>query len=152
MVDDALIDLGYRYRSGSIVEDGLDDGAPWDDPRTPSGQPGVHAPHVAVRRAGAEVSTLDLIGRQSVLFTASDGDAWERAAGVAAERLGVPLSVCHVGDPQGEFVKAYGLGTGGATLVRPDGVVAWRAREAVDDATNAIGAALARTLCRSWPR
>lgn len=51
-------------------------------------------------------------------------------------------------DPRGEFAKAYGIGPGGATLVRPDGVVAWRASEAVDDPGEAIGAALAQVFCR----
>jgi 2-polyprenyl-6-methoxyphenol hydroxylase-like FAD-dependent oxidoreductase len=154
VIDDAVIDLGYRYRSRSIVEDGPDDAAPWDDPRAPSGRPGVRAPHVTVRRDGTELSTLDLIGRDAVLLTGPDGTAWVRAAAVASGRLGVSVDVCRVGeggdvdDPRGEFAKAYGLGPGGATLVRPDGVVAWRAREAVDDASDAISAAVAHTLCR----
>jgi hypothetical protein len=140
VVDDAMIDLGYRYRSTAIVEDG-GDGAPWEDPRTPSGRPGLRAPHVPIRRDGTELSTLDLIGRDAVLLTGADGEDWVRAAEGRVE-------VCRVGDPTGRFAEAYGLGPGGATLVRPDGVVAWRAREPVDDAGAAIDAALARVLCR----
>ncbi|WP_281903654.1 FAD-dependent monooxygenase [Phytohabitans aurantiacus] len=140
VVDDAMIDLGYRYRSTAIVEDGADD-APWEDPRTPSGRPGLRAPHVPIRRDGTELSTLDLIGRDAVLLTGADGEDWVRAAEGRVE-------VCRVGDTTGRFAEAYGLGPGGATLVRPDGVVAWRAREPVDDAGAAIDAALARVLCR----
>jgi 2-polyprenyl-6-methoxyphenol hydroxylase-like FAD-dependent oxidoreductase len=156
VIDDAAIDLGYRYRSGSIVEEGPDDGAGWEDPRMPSGRPGLRAPHVVVRRNGVDLSTLDLVGRDAVLFAGPDGVDWEKAATVAAQRLRVRLDVHRVGgggdiaDPRGEFAKAYGLGTGGAALVRPDGVVAWRAREAVGEAGNALGAALARTLSRAW--
>ncbi|GAA4457521.1 FAD-dependent monooxygenase [Phytohabitans houttuyneae] len=156
VVDDALIDLGYRYRSRSILEDGPDDGAAWEDPRAPSGRPGVRCPHVSVRRAGTELSTLDVICRDAVLFTGPDGAAWAPAAVAAAERLGVPLDVCRVGDggdvadPGGGFTTAFGLGPGGAALVRPDGVVAWRAHDPVADPGAAVGAALARTLCRPW--
>lgn len=38
-VDDAAIELGYRYRSASITPDGPDD-ADWHDPRSPGGGPG----------------------------------------------------------------------------------------------------------------
>ncbi|MEJ3744907.1 FAD-dependent monooxygenase [Actinomycetes bacterium KLBMP 9797] len=104
-------------------------------------------------QAGTDLSILDIFCRDAVLFTGPDGAAWVPAAAAAAERLGVPLDVCRVGgdvgDPLGEFTKVYGIGLSGATLVRPDGVVAWRARELVQDAGDAIGAALARTLCRS---
>jgi 2-polyprenyl-6-methoxyphenol hydroxylase-like FAD-dependent oxidoreductase len=155
VIDDAVIDLGLRYRSSAIVQDGPDDGAPWDDPRAPSGRPGTRAPHVSVRRAGTELSTLDLIGRHAVLFAASEGAGWAPAAAAAGERLGIAVDVCRVGeggdvdDPRGGFAKAYGLGAGGATLVRPDGVIAWRAREATDDPGGALGAALASAYCRS---
>ncbi|MGN9906027.1 FAD-dependent monooxygenase [Phytohabitans sp. LJ34] len=150
VIDDALIDLGYRYRSRSIVDDDVDVDAEWEDPRAPTGRPGVRAPHVTLRRGDTELSTLDVIGCDAVLFTGPDGTAWVRAV----QRLGAPLAVCRVGaggdvdDPRGEFAKAYGIGPSGASLVRPDGVVAWRAREAVDDAGEAVGAALARVFCR----
>lgn len=155
VIDDAVIDLGYRYRSASIVEDGPDDAARWEDPRTPSGRPGLRAPHVVVRHHGTDLSTLDLIGRDTVLFTGPDGAGWAEAATAAADRLRVPLDVHRIGDggdiadPRGEFAKAYGLAPSGATLVRPDGVVGWRAHEAVADPGIAVGAALARILCRS---
>ena len=32
-------------------------------------------------------------------------------------------------DPDGRFADGYGLSPSGAVLVRPDGFVAWRARE-----------------------
>jgi hypothetical protein len=110
---------------------------------------------VTVRRAVTDLSTLDLVGRDAVLFTGPDGAGWARAAAAAGERLDLSVDVCRVGeggdvdDPRGEFAKAYGLGPGGATLVRPDGVIAWRARDAVDDPGDALGAALAHTFCRS---
>ncbi|MYQ94957.1 hypothetical protein GTY20_28630 [Streptomyces sp. SID4946] len=72
----------------------------------------------------------------------------------AARRLGVPLQVHGIGgdgayeDPEGVWAKAYGTTGGGAVLVRPDGVVAWRASGAPDDAEDVLHAALARMFGR----
>jgi hypothetical protein len=63
-------------------------------------------------------STLDLFGSQLVVLRpAGDGvDEWA-PAGVASHVIAA--------EP---FAESYGLSAGGATLVRPDGVVAWRSR------------------------
>jgi hypothetical protein len=159
VVDDAVVDLGFRYRSGSISPDALDDGADSEDPHHPSGRPGFRAPHVALRRGAADVSTVDLVERNPVLLTGPDGDAWASAAEAVAARLGVPLDVCRVGgggdvvDLGDQFAKAYGIDPDGAVLVRPDAYVAWRAQnaaEAADGTVDALGTALARMVCRSW--
>ena len=117
VVDD-VIDLGYRYRSDSFSSDGTDDDADWEDPRTPTGRPGFRAPHVTVHRDGAEVSALDLVGRDPVLVVGPDGAPWADAA----DRLGVLIAVLRLGteveDPHGEFAKAYGIGPDGAVLIR----------------------------------
>jgi 2-polyprenyl-6-methoxyphenol hydroxylase-like FAD-dependent oxidoreductase len=160
VADDAEIDLGYRYRSASFSTEGPvpDDAAAWLDPRTPTGEPGFRAPHVPLRRAGATLSTVDLVARDPVLLTGPDGAGWLRAGEAAAAALGVPLSAYRVGpggdvqDADGAFAAAYGIGPGGATLVRPDGFVAWRARDAADEAGGgALTAALARMLRRPTP-
>jgi 2-polyprenyl-6-methoxyphenol hydroxylase-like FAD-dependent oxidoreductase len=150
VVDDALIDLGHRYRSAAVTSDGADDGGDWDDPREPTGRPGFRLPHVVVRRAGAELSTLDLVTTRPVLFTGPGGAAWTLAAAAAADRLGVPVDVygADLDDPGGALASATGIGADGALLVRPDGFVAWRATEAAADPVGVFGAALARMLCR----
>jgi putative polyketide hydroxylase len=86
---------------------------------------------------GSDRSTLDLFGRGFVLLRpAGDApDGWA-PAGVEA----------HAIDAQG-FADAYGLADGGASLVRPDGVVGWRSRGPVDRA--ALEAALAAILARN---
>jgi hypothetical protein len=148
LIDDAPIDLGYRYRSASIVPDGSDDGPDWEDPHTPTGRPGFRAPHVWLRRDGVRVSTLDLVARDPVLLTGADGTAW---AGAAA---GLSLPVYRVGadgdlrDDEGRFAEAYGIDAGGAVLVRPDGFVAWRSRGPAEDPAPALDHALSRMLCR----
>jgi aklavinone 12-hydroxylase len=151
LIDDAAIDLGYRYRSDAITPDGADDDD-WEDPRTPTGRPGFRIPHVPVRRDGAEVSTVDLVGTAPVLLTGADGAAWARAGREAAGGLRVPLDIHTVGgdlDDGGRFAPAGGIGPDGAMLVRPDGFVAWRSPGSDGDAVGTLGAALARSLGRA---
>ncbi|HSC03529.1 MAG TPA: hypothetical protein VLC49_09425, partial [Solirubrobacteraceae bacterium] len=118
-----------------------------EHPRESQGRPGSRAPHVFVERDGAPVSTLDLFGRDFVLLVGSGGDAWRGAALAAAQELGVQVD-CHViGDPQ--FADAYGITAAGAVLVRPDGVVGWRAAEADGASEDTMRGTLASLLCRN---
>ena len=125
-----------------------------EDPRRSLGRPGSRAPHVWLERDGRRLSTLDLCGRGLVLLAAPEGEGWCAAARDAAQRFpGLPLEIDRVGDgalldPDGAFAAAYGLRAAGATLVRPDGFVAWRASSAAPGAeaeailTGAIGAVI----------
>jgi 2-polyprenyl-6-methoxyphenol hydroxylase-like FAD-dependent oxidoreductase len=152
IVEDALIDLGYRLRSAGIVREPDDDDADWEDPRSPTGRPGFRAPHVELVRDGSPLSTLDLTGTSFVLFTGADGGAWVEGAAVVANERGVPLDPYRVGadleDRSGAFFSSYGIDPTGASLVRPDGHVVWRARTAVEDPRAALTDALALALCR----
>ena len=51
-------------------------------------------------------------------------------------------------DPGGAFAAAYGISPAGAVLVRPDGFVAWRARDATGTSEAAIGDVLDALLLR----
>jgi putative polyketide hydroxylase len=151
-VDDFNIELGYLYGDPPAVH---------ADPRTTYGIPGSRAPHVWLTRSAGRVSTLDLQGNFA-LFTGPDGESWSRAApSVAAEFGHLPLDVYRVGHdladddgpggPMGQrFCQSYGLCDSGASLVRPDGFVAWRAQRAVSDPRAALRAALARNLAGPW--
>jgi len=138
IVDDWSMEIGYRYNSAAVVleTDSHPPQAPLHEhPRESKGRPGSRAPHVAVERAGASLSTLDLFGTAFVLLTGPDGQAWHEAASRAAGALDVPLQAYVVGgeevrDPAGGFAAAYGISASGAALVRPDGFVAWRAQDA----------------------
>lgn len=133
-VDDVIITLGYRYRSSSII------GAEGSKVLTPdlelTGEPGTRAPHVWLTRTGAggeeRISTVDLFWDDFVLLHGPAGGAWAKAAVKAAERLGVPLRTHAVGPDEElrpadrDWAAAYGVGEGGAVLVRPDAFVSWR--------------------------
>jgi 2-polyprenyl-6-methoxyphenol hydroxylase-like FAD-dependent oxidoreductase len=150
IVDEAAVELGYRYRSSPIQVEYGDDGALWEDPRAPTARPGTRAPHLDVERDGRSMSTLDLFGPDFVLLAGAEGEEWCAAAGAAGERLRVPVDVYRDGVDfrSARFADVYGFGAAGAVLVRPDGFIAWRAREAGEDATAELGEALSRALAR----
>jgi FAD binding domain-containing protein/aromatic ring hydroxylase-like protein len=130
-VPDIELEIGLVMRSPAIVSEDDDDGALHLSPAELDGRPGTRAPHVWL---GDDRSTLDLFGSEfAVLRPAGDGvDDWAP-----------PGTSSHVIDADG-FAEAYGLSAGGATLVRPDGVVAWRSRESAgrDELTGALATAL----------
>jgi hypothetical protein len=133
IVSDLDVDLGYRYRSGAVVSDGADDGSLHGDPRSAGGMPGTRAPHLWLERGGERLSTLDLFGRGFVLLAGPEAGKWCEAGRDAAGRRGIELELHRVGAdgalsaPDDDFAAAYGIGAGGAVIVRPDGFVGWRA-------------------------
>jgi hypothetical protein len=73
------------------------------------------------------------------------------AARAASERCGaLPLDAYCIGkdfdDTEGRFQHCYGISSSGASLVRPDGFVAWRCEKAAPDAAAVLHAALSRSL------
>jgi 2-polyprenyl-6-methoxyphenol hydroxylase-like FAD-dependent oxidoreductase len=146
-----------RYRSAAVIPDPdhVDDGRLDIDPRMSRGMPGTRAPHVELLRDGKVTSTLDLYTGAFVVIAGPDGVAWIDAAERASAALGLPVDVVVVGrdviEVGGEgsvpFLDAYGIGSSGAALVRPDGYVAWRSR---DDAGAAhLEGSLREVLCLS---
>ena len=135
IVDEATVEVGYRYRSSAIA-------APrrttttWEDPREPTGRPGFRAPHVPIGDGTGRRSTCS--GASSSWSqdpTARSGSAPRAAAGDA---LGVVVEAHCLGP---EVADVYGIGAGGASLVRPDGFVAWRGND-VDGLSGALRAAV----------
>jgi putative polyketide hydroxylase len=137
--------LGFRYASTAVLaEDDSDERT--ENPLEPTGRPGFRAPDVAIGVDGTDRSTVDLLGHGWVLLAASGGEAWRSAAADSYVEI-----ACHVEgtDFTGPgFAVRYGLEPGGATLVRPDGMVAWRAKGPVEDPVGTLRDVLARVLSR----
>jgi hypothetical protein len=53
-----------------------------------------------------------------------------------------------IADAASGFADAYGISQAGAVLVRPDGVVAWRAVGAESEPQRIVRRALASVLCK----
>jgi putative polyketide hydroxylase len=63
-----------------------------------------------------------------------------------AHRIGPPGGPA---DPDGALPEPYGITPAGAVLVRPDGVMAWRATGAEGASKEALSGALDAILCRA---
>ena len=144
--------IGYRYHSAAILEEPGDDGALLEDPRVPTGRPGSRAPHVALDWDGQLISTIDLFGSGFVLIAGPEGRAWMDAGRLVKERLRIQLTRVLVDeelmDVEGRWVERYGVGRGGAVLVRPDGYVAWRSPSTDPDPTTTLEQILRQVLSR----
>jgi hypothetical protein len=130
--NDFDVELGYLYGAPGKVH---------ADPHDTRGMPGSRAPHVWIRRSGSRISTLDLFGNYCLL-TGPGGADWIHAD--------LPLDNYQAGvdfeDPEDRFCEAFGLSDTGATLIRPDGFVAWRSERLLPDPETAVRGALASSL------
>ena len=152
IVDDLLVMMGYRYQSTAIHADAA--APPYEDPRSPSGQPGGRAAHVMLRRTSdeARLSTIDLFRQSFTLLAGRTADPAKFRA--IADRLNLPIQIYTVGgdelqDADGRFQEAYGIGEAGVVLVRPDGFIAWRVSDLAQCAETTIAHALHAILAIS---
>jgi hypothetical protein len=121
------LQLGYRYEDSPIV---VPDGTspPPDDPEkfVASARPGSRAPHVALKDGS---SMLDLYGRSYVLVRLGRGAPDGTEIAEAAKARNVPLRTVTIDDAEAAELYEQPL-----VLVRPDGHVAWRGRNAPPNA------------------
>jgi putative polyketide hydroxylase len=153
ILDDNAIELGQLYRSAAVL--GASPGLPpAQRPDEWAGQPGTRAPHVWVTVGDRKRSTLDLFQRDWVLL--AQDERWATAAKQASAQLGIPVTFVGIGTDAkplepGAFDAAYGVGADGASLVRPDGYIAWRAVTAPADPGLALTEALGRVAPAQAP-
>ncbi|MES2197472.1 MAG: FAD-dependent monooxygenase [Pseudomonadota bacterium] len=144
--------FGARYQSPAVVPDGS---KPPEvaDPVTeyvPSAHPGCRAPHVWLDNKDGRISTIDLFGRGFVLLAAPGGAFWRSAASQhGMPRIDVRVVGEDVADSDGAWMAAYGVGEGGAVLVRPDGYVAWRVASKPADPARALADAFGEMFGRA---
>jgi 2,4-dichlorophenol 6-monooxygenase len=150
------VEMGQRYRSGAVVDDGTPFPAYDRDPELyyqPTTHPGSPVPHVWLERDQRPISTLDLCGYDRfTLLTGIGGEAWHQAAQEVAGSTGVPIEAVTIGlgqinnDVYGNWMKRREIGDRGCLLVRPDRVVAWRSHDMAADPTGDLDAAMRHVL------
>jgi hypothetical protein len=136
--------LGFRYVSSAVLAE--DSGERTESPFDPSGRPGFRAPDTALD--GPVSSTVDLLGHGWVLLACAG--SWRDAALDISAEIGVKVTCFVEGTDftSRDFATRYGLSPGGASLIRPDGVVAWRSRVAVEDPPGTLWNVLGQLLSR----
>jgi len=149
IIDPVAIELGELYRSSAV----LGAGPELPDARRPDewrGQPGSRAPHLVVQRGGREASTLDFFGRSWVLV--SSDPRWSEAARAMHAQVGIHVEPIDVDrglsqEDRGALLHAFGIDGKGATLVRPDGYIAWRLTGEVPTAVATLAGVMATVAC-----
>lgn len=144
------LEADHRYRSPAVIPD--PDNPPSEQEPAHQGEaitearpttcPGAKIPHSwLVGPDGRRTSTLDVVGKgRFTLVTGASGTAWEEAV----ETLDLPfLDILRIDggdirDPYRYWAQQREIAEAGALLVRPDGVIAWRQKEAVRDPENAL--------------
>jgi 2,4-dichlorophenol 6-monooxygenase len=153
------VELGYRYESAAITDDGAPRTLPVDPIRVyePSTRPGSPLPHAWIDdEDGRRRPIKDLVrpGR-FLLIAGEEGHDWCAAASEFAAATELPLDCARIGhlngdlfDPRCTWLRRREIGPDGAILVRPDRYVAWRSMGAVGDPTAELAAALGQVLAR----
>ena len=126
---DIMCELGYRYTKGAICPtDDRNSSKSVEDPYKPYVLPGGRIPHVALTSAQGQLSSLDLIKQNFVLFTTETDSPWLEAA----KKQIMPIDAFAINasstyrDKDGAAIETWRLAGGEALLVRPDGIIAWR--------------------------
>lgn len=122
------MELGQRVSSAAVIGTNANL-PPAAHPNVWAGQPGTRVPHVWINRGSERLSTIDLFTEK---FTLISNDAkWIRAANNAAGSVGLEIATVQVGfdvrfPDDHAFAATFGVAESGASLVRPDAIVAWR--------------------------
>lgn len=150
------MELGQRYTSSVVVDDGTPFPAPDRDPVLyyhPTTHPGACLPHAWVEHQRRKVSTLDLAGHgRFCLIVGIGGEPWAQAAAKVSAELGIELPVYSVGyrceydDVLGDWAALREIDDRGALLVRPDRHIAWRSPTRPDDPEHALRTAVHQAL------
>ena len=130
------LELGFNYEEGCLVPDGSE--SPKPDPfgqeYIPCTRPGHRLPHAWLEKGDLILSTHDLVGGlvEWAVITDKDGEEWVSAAQIASATCGIKINTAQIGNPpllrdyDDRWEEVKGIGRGGAILVRPDNIVAWR--------------------------
>ncbi|KAI1213393.1 FAD binding domain-containing protein [Annulohypoxylon truncatum] len=143
------IEIGWFYPSADINQEGdktrhdgqvLENGEYDITNYHPSTIPGHNLPHAWLKKGDKEVSTRHLIRLDSFVLLANSSQ-W-----VPLQNRLVDVEVIDGkggwADRDGTWRSLCNVGSTGAVLVRPDGIVAWRAREWTQEVTESVSSVL----------
>lgn len=140
IISDDAMEFGQLYRSAAVC--GADDNLPPAlRPDEWAGQPGTRAPHAWVLHGGRRVSTLDLVQPDWVLL--AQDQRWLATAQQVSDRVGIKVQGNLLGSSNA-FCEAFGIGSRGASLIRPDGYIAWRSIDMPANPVDALADVLAQ--------
>lgn len=133
-----MCELGALYNSGAIVPDANGTAATtaeqdYEDPFEPKVQAGSRLPHVQIldtRDPSRKASTLDLFKHGFLLIAIDLDSPWLKAAGalpLGLDAYALNSDSSPFRDVEDQVRTVMKLKEGSALLVRPDGVIAWRA-------------------------
>jgi 2-polyprenyl-6-methoxyphenol hydroxylase-like FAD-dependent oxidoreductase len=132
--------LGARYDNSPIVMSDAPPPADELERYIPSSAPGGRAPHLWLDdKRGPGSSLFDRLGRYFTLLRIGDGTADAAPLQLAACRLGVPLDILDVAQPQ-----AFALYGCKLALIRPDHHIAWRGDALPHDVDGLLRRAIGR--------
>ncbi|KAH7142323.1 FAD binding domain-containing protein [Fusarium sp. MPI-SDFR-AT-0072] len=128
---DIVCEIGYRYLAAVPSESQSTNSDHHEDPYAPLVLPGTRFPHVPLTLDGAQISTLDLIKTNFVIFTTDHSSPWIKATReitpqVDSHNIGKIKGTLK--DTDGSFGRICRISEGEAILVRPDGFIAWRGK------------------------
>ena len=153
------VELGYRYESPAIVDDGSPLPDPVDPVRVyePSTRPGAPLPHAWIDdEDGGRRAIKDLVGPgRFLLIAGEEGESWCEAARELAEEADLPLDALRIGhldgdlyDPRCTWLRHRQIATDGAVLVRPDRFIGLAPPGRQRRAPGRPGGALSQILAR----
>jgi 2,4-dichlorophenol 6-monooxygenase len=150
------VELGQRYHSSAVVEDGTPEPAYTRDAELyyhPTTWPGARLPHCWLQHAGEKVSTLDLVGKgRFTLLTGIGGSTWKQAAAEVSAQTGVEIACYEIGpgrdahDIYDDWARLREIDESGCVLVRPDAHVAYRSQRVAEDCSAELSRAMAQIL------
>lgn len=152
------VELGQRYQSCAVVNDGTPEPEYTRDPELyyhPTTWPGARLPHCWLGHADKRVSTHDLTGKgRFTLLTGIAGQAWVDGAEKVAADLDITLAAYTIGpgrqytDLYGDWARLREVAESGCVLVRPDTHVAWRSTDMAADPVTTLRETLASILSK----
>ena len=106
----------------------------------PSTIPGHHLPHAWLEKDGERISTRDLLRYDGFILITSQPALWETAVMSDGHSLTRLIGISDDGSAPGgdqscwkdidaKWAAERGVSSSGAVLVRPDGIVVWRAKD-----------------------